>query len=124
MTTATLELRARHADKPDRSLPAPEVSFLDMSLAQDAAVGNLDVFTDWLAAQCYGVTSVSSDWELRSPDRMQQASTPALFSAHLKAVRAGDAQTSMQCMQIIADRYLADNGVYVIQLAQRFAEAE
>lgn len=93
-------------------IPAPYLEY-----AAEAALSDVDSFADSLYASCMAAGKVTSEWEARCPGRLLAADDAVVLHAGLVAGQRGDAETALQALRILGDRYLQRSAGHVAQLA-------
>lgn len=69
-------------------------------------LGNLDLFADFLAGECFGAKAIDSDYSTRRPGRLNEADIPTVMHAALVAADRNDAQGCLEAMRLVVQRYL------------------
>ena len=94
---------------------------LHIEYATDKVLADMDALAESICGACHGRTSVSSEYDFRTPARMNLAATYTLLHGAVTASLQGNLMMAGEALKIIAERYLAANSGRIASLASESA---
>lgn len=90
--------------------------------ATKKVLANTSLFTAQLAEVCCGRDQVDSDWATRIQGRMLDEDDATVLHSALIAADRGDAETCLEAMQILTQRYIERENALIFSLSIEIAE--
>ena len=94
---------------------------MHIECATDKVLADMDALAESICGACHGLTSVSSEYEFRTPARMNLAATYTLLHGAVTASLQGNVMMAGEALKLIAERYLAENRDRIARLASESA---
>lgn len=92
--------------------PAAQAAYADLhghQMAADAALADMDYFSEWLAGYCIFKTDVDSSKALRSLAGMVAATPCVQLHAAITCAAAGDDAAAGRALRLVLAEYLSHN---------------
>ena len=105
---------------PELSREAPpdlRISDADIESAKLELVGDLDTFQEWLGGELCFISAISSEWEMRRPERLAAAEVSTQMHAALVATLREDKDTLLAAMKPLLEAYFRAKDKRLMQMA-------